>query len=53
MPTPTTDPAAPRAVPPEIAAAPPRPEPCPNRATCRSPICKRDWAFLPVPDTEH
>ncbi|MER2509318.1 MAG: hypothetical protein ABTQ27_11220 [Amaricoccus sp.] len=55
MPTMTiTEPAA-RPAPTLAAAAPPRkPEPCPHRATCKSPICKRAWAFDPAAEpTEH
>lgn len=44
----TTEPAATPA--PALAAVPRKPEPCPDRATCKSPICKREWAFDPAAD---
>lgn len=53
MPTMTiTEPAARLA--PVLAAVPRKPEPCPHRATCKSPICKREWVVHPAAEpTEH
>lgn len=60
MQTPTTEPAEPRPAPPAMAEAQARPEPCPNRATCKSPTCKglragpRDGALtMPIMDVRY